>query len=274
MEKNQKCFVCKVSIFSRTKQRTPKKYCSRACRQAAYRVREKTKREVSNLDRLLGVIAKAKEVLDPVYAEDLRLIHNVVKLHYTTVPFNAIDQTTWSNNRTPSIVAIYEYKDESNQLLYEVIRLKPKGFRQRRKDPKKPSKYLWNLGRVRRVLYRLPEICQAIIEQKVIFVVEGEKDADSLFSLGFVATTCPNGAMKWKREYSESLRNANVVIIPDNDLMGERHAKHVFDYLIGIAQKVRIVKLPDLPLKEDVTYWLENGGSKEKLLELVSQNAC
>ena len=50
------------------------------------------------------------------------------------------------------IVASYDYRDESGELLYQVVRFEPKGFRQRRP---KGQAWEWKLDGVRRVLYRL-----------------------------------------------------------------------------------------------------------------------
>jgi hypothetical protein len=88
-----------------------------------------------------------------------------------------------------SVEAHYDYCDESSTLLYQVIRLKPKGFRQRRPDGK--DGWIWNLDGVRRVLYRLPELLQ--FPDGTVFVCEGEKDADRVASLGHCATTVASG---------------------------------------------------------------------------------
>src|SRR5262249_11945638 len=74
-----------------------------------------------------------------------------------------------------TIVQTYDYRDEAGGLLFQVVRFDPKNFRQRRPDGE--GDWTWNLGDVRRVLYRLPDIAGAPPDQAV-FVVEGEKDAD------------------------------------------------------------------------------------------------
>ena len=51
--------------------------------------------------------------------------------------------------------ATYQYTDETGVLLYEVLRYEPKTFRQRRPDGN--GGWIWQLGDVRRVPYRLPE---------------------------------------------------------------------------------------------------------------------
>jgi putative DNA primase/helicase len=117
------------------------------------------------------------------------------------------------------------------------------------------------------VLYRLPELLAADPAAPV-YVVEGEKDADRLISEGLVATCNPQGAGKWRDEYSRHLRGRNVVVIPDNDDAGRRHANTVIQSLAGLAKAIKRVELPDLPPKGDVSDWLERHDILE-LRELV-----
>ncbi|MDQ6689072.1 MAG: AAA family ATPase [Gemmatimonadota bacterium] len=163
---------------------------------------------------------------------------------------------------------VFPYVDESGKTLYEVVRYQPKEFRQRRPDGS--GGYIWKLGDVRRVLYRLPEIIEAVSLGRRIYIVEGEKDVDSLLSLGLDATTIAAGAgAKWLPEYSETLRGADVVVLPDNDEPGRQHAEKITSALVGIAQRVRTLSLPDLPEHGDVTDWLMRCGDVEHLLELI-----
>jgi hypothetical protein len=144
-----------------------------------------------------------------------------------------------------NIVSTYDYPDADGQLLYQAVRLDPKDFRQRRPDGN--GDWIWNLQGVRRVLYRLPQVLKAVADGHTVFVVEGEKDADNLARLGLVATTNAGGAGKWTKAYSETLRGANVVILPDNDDAGRKHARQVARSLQGVATSVKVVPLPDLP---------------------------
>jgi hypothetical protein len=164
------------------------------------------------------------------------------------------------------IVKTYDYLDESGTLLFQAVRYEPKDFRQRRPDGK--NGWLWNLDGARRVLYRLPELLRAD-KHKWVFIVEGEKDVDRLYDEGLVATTCAMGAVKWDDNYSEFLNDRKVVVIPDNDEAGKRHAKAVAKSLTRAGVKARILELPGLPEKGDVSDWLDNGGDKGKLLQLI-----
>ena len=167
------------------------------------------------------------------------------------------------------IETTYDYRDEHRTLLYQVVRLhSPKDFRQRRPDGN--GGWHWNLDGVRRVPYRLPELLDAATTQTV-FVVEGEKDVDRLIKVGLIATTNPGGAGKWRREYERYLKRRKVVIIPDNDDAGRKHAHQVVQSLCEVATEVRILQLPDLPEKGDVSDWLDGGHTAEELVSLAAK---
>ncbi len=168
------------------------------------------------------------------------------------------------------IVARYDYRDAKGSLLYQVIRYRPKAFKQRRPAPS--GKWIWDLKGVQRVLYRLPEIVTAKPDDPV-FVVEGEKDADRLAILGFVATTSPGGAGKWKSDYNKALKGRHVVLLPDNDDPGRAHAEQMAASLAGLAASIKILPLPNLPHKGDVSDWLDAGGTTETLHALVDNQA-
>jgi hypothetical protein len=163
------------------------------------------------------------------------------------------------------IVAAYDYTDEKGKLLFQAVRFEPKDFRQRRPDGK--GGWMWNLDGVRRVPYRLPDVRRAIEEGTRVWIVEGEKDAETLEELHLCATTNPGGAGKWRAEYNEHFKAARVTIIPDRDEPGCKHAEQVARSLHAIAESVRIIELPD---GKDATEWIQkHGGSKAKLWDLV-----
>src|SRR5215210_5483238 len=96
-----------------------------------------------------------------------------------------------AGHQSRKIVATYDYRDEINTLLFQVVRYAPKGFAQRKPDGH--GRWIYNLKGARRVLYHLSEILKA----KTVYIVEGEKDADRLWSLGIPTATNPQGAGKW-----------------------------------------------------------------------------
>jgi 5S rRNA maturation endonuclease (ribonuclease M5) len=170
-----------------------------------------------------------------------------------------------NNNGVRTIVATYDYRDETGRLLYQSIRYEPKGFIQRQPDG---TGWKYKLNGVRRVPYRLIDLLSSE-SSKQVFIVEGEKDVDRLFSIGLVATTNAGGAGKWRDEYGEFLHARHVVIIPDNDEPGQKHAQQIARSLSGNAASIRILSLTKLPPKGDVSDWLDVGGTAEDLLRLA-----
>lgn len=172
--------------------------------------------------------------------------------------------------KTGRIVSEYNYRDEGGELVYQVVRFEPKDFRQRRPDGK--GGWTWNLEGVRRVLYNLPAISIANPE-KLVVIVEGEKDADALSALGVLATTNPGGAGKWDKVDSSPLKGRRVVILPDNDEPGRNHARQVGNALSGIAASVKVVELPGIPEKGDVSDFLNVAGNVVPDFEALAKDA-
>ncbi len=165
------------------------------------------------------------------------------------------------------VAATYRYCDEDGRLLLEAVRFLPKRFLQRRPDG--TGGWAWDVKGVRRVLYRLPELIAADPAEPV-FIVEGEKDVESVRALGLVATCNPMGALKWHsvaRDAANVLRGRQVVIIPDADFEGKAHAAQVARALRGAAGSVRMLELPGAG--KDATDWIAGGGTREELLHLA-----
>lgn len=154
------------------------------------------------------------------------------------------------------VIAEYVYRDESSQPLYKVVRYaNPKSFTQHRWTGRE---WATTLGSVQRVLYRLPETVDAIRSGSCVYVVEGEKDCDTLAALGLAATSTPAGAGNLKVEWLAPLKNAReVVVIPDNDDEGRKYAKRVADAVKAMNPSilVKIVEL-DVEAKGDVSDYL------------------
>lgn len=148
------------------------------------------------------------------------------------------------------VVATYDYADADGKLLYQVLRYEPKAFSQRRPDGN--GGWIPKLEE-RRVLYRLSELLK--YPDGTIFFCEGERDADKVASLGHCATTVACG--KWTDECIKALAGRDVLILEDNDDAGRAKALAAARALQVTAKTIRIVSLPDLPDKGDVSDWLD-----------------
>lgn len=167
------------------------------------------------------------------------------------------------------ILATYDYAALDGTVLYQVVRYFPKEFRQRRVGP--DGKWVWDMTPLKgkHVPYKLPKLKG----QNLVFIVEGEKDADALWHLGLPATTNSGGAKKWGASETKALQQAGVsrvVILPDNDQAGQDHATLVASSVKNAGIAVSVLELPHLPEHGDVVDWLGNGGSKDELVKLTA----
>jgi hypothetical protein len=181
------------------------------------------------------------------------------------------------------VVAEFPYHDEAGNVEFAAERIefwnadgtsglkdgKPKKtFRQKRPDPDRPGRWIYNVEGVRVIPYRLPEVIEAVANNHPVLIVEGEAKADLLWSWNVAATCNAGGACKWRAEHSAFLRGADVVIIPDADDAGTTHLEKVGAALHGIAKRVRVLMLPGLSPKGDIVDWAKNG-TREQLDALI-----
>ncbi len=148
------------------------------------------------------------------------------------------------------ITHVYDYRDASGNVVYRVCRTRGKQFPVARKDANSPTGWYWGLGDTPRVLYGLPAVLEAIRNGCIIYVVEGEKDADALNSAfpdrtDFCATCNPGGAGTWQPQYSETLSGAEHIVIvadKDGDEVGLKHARDIAESLHGKVKQLQIVR--------------------------------
>jgi len=185
-------------------------------------------------------------------------------------------KSSWNPFNDGKETAVYPYEDENGETVFEVIR-----FEVREDHPSYPDKTFrqrvpgkgWGRSRhgVEPILFRLPRVLKAVALGGVVYVCEGEKDVLTLEELGLTATCNAGGAGKWKEQYAECLARAHVVVIPDRDRAGEEHAATVARSCHKGATSVRVLRLPDLAPKEDITDWMEEGRTVEDLMSAVEQ---
>ncbi|MDA1027832.1 MAG: AAA family ATPase [Bacteroidetes bacterium] len=158
---------------------------------------------------------------------------------------------------TDTVVVNYDYVDEEGELLYQVVRKPNKSFSHRKPDGK--DGWEWSASGVRKVLYRLPQVLEAIENGETVIVTEGEKDVHTFEHYGYVATCCSGGAQGWKKEFGDIFDGANVVLCGDQDAAGRSYLRQVMESLT-CAANVSKVELP--PLFKDVSDWHDHRGSK------------
>jgi hypothetical protein len=216
----------------------------------------------------LGVSRTADKILLHCYA-GCRAETVVAKMGLTMA--NLFDDCnsfpTSTNGAKNTISAVYQYVDEQGELLYENVRRTPKAFAHRRPDGH--GGYIWKLNGVRRVPYRLPELIAAIDRGvEMVFLCEGEKDADALAALGLTSSNLKD----WKPKFNRYIGRSQIVIIPDHDAPGIKLANKTAAI---VARDIRSVKFVDLfgsaPLSDDhgkdVSDWIRGCKQDEGLGE-------
>ena len=167
----------------------------------------------------------------------------------------------WDGSDRQIITDAYDYSDEKGALLYQIVRYFPKTFRQRQPDG--AGGWIWR-KHPRQVLYRLRDV----IEAPIVFVVEGEKDVETLRDYGFVATTNAGGAKApWLAEYTNCLAGREIILIPDNDVPGWQRATAIGRSLLGTAARIRIQALPER--FKDISDWFAAGHSECELISMI-----
>jgi hypothetical protein len=176
-----------------------------------------------------------------------------------------------------SIVATYDYRDESGQLLYQAVRYQPKDFRQRRPDPERAGSWIWNLKGVRRVLYRLPEIRERLRRRpQPVLWVEGEGDADQGWAFGVPTTTIAGGAKALAGHAEEYLAQlawtgaTTVTCGPDHDAPGWGLMREIATKALAIGFLVFWLELDGLAYKGDLSDWIAAGHTAEQLTERLA----
>jgi 5S rRNA maturation endonuclease (ribonuclease M5) len=169
--------------------------------------------------------------------------------------------------RKLTLTATYDYRDALGNLVFQKQRFidedGKKTFVQRRIDPD-TGEWVRNLDGVEKILYNLPMVCAARDSGQTIWVVEGEKDVDTLSQMSIPATTMPGGAGKWLDIHTETLSGADIVIVADNDEPGKKHASEVAEKLKNAGCTVQ-VKISKVKNKADVTDHLEAGNDLDSL---------
>ena len=167
--------------------------------------------------------------------------------------------------------AVYQYHDANGRLVLEKVRYPGKRFVQRKPNGK--NRWEYKLSDCQKPLYRLPEVLVA----NEVFVCEGEKDADNVRALNLgnrgasifvAATTNFDGAGKWRDAYAPYFLGKKVVIFADNDEPGRKHAEQVARSVYPHVAGVKVVALPGLPDKGDVSDYLKSHSAEDLVSEI------
>jgi len=113
-------------------------------------------------------------------------------------------------------------------------------------------------------------------QDEPVYIVEGERDADTLTNWDAIATTFPNGAgfTQWIPLYNEGLKNREVIILTDNDDSGRKYGNTIARNLLNVAKSVKIIPATAIwdkcPEKGDITDITQAVGEEETQELLIS----
>jgi hypothetical protein len=165
-----------------------------------------------------------------------------------------------------SSVAAYIYRDAQGVPVMKVVRTAAKQF---------PT-YHWNGSAWVKgwpkvlVPYRLPTLLAAPVDALVL-ICEGEKDVETGIAQGFVCTSSPGGAGKWRSEFAAYFKGRpRVCIVEDNDDAGRRHSADILESLRGIVPELGVLRFPELESGGDLSDYFAAGGSKAYLEKRIA----
>lgn len=183
--------------------------------------------------------------------------------------------TTIASVAQPGGSVFYEYADENGEVIYKVERCATGRVPFLHHGPDGRGGFASSKGcmdGVVRVPYHLPELLGGPTN-KLVFLTEGEKDADRLRSLGLVATTNSGGAANFTADLAAHFAGRRVAVLEDNDKAGRDRTATVRPLLEQVGAKVVVVRFDDLPEHGDVSDWLDAGHTKADLIGRVREAA-
>ncbi|MCF7853620.1 MAG: hypothetical protein K9N51_02390 [Candidatus Pacebacteria bacterium] len=174
---------------------------------------------------------------------DLEFRHSGTKvkeaMRKLAIDANLIDPANEPMERT----ATYQYRDALGRDVMCVDRVEKLGldkkFSQWRKD--ESGKRVDGIAGVQRVLYRMEKWAGA----GEVALCEGEKCAEAMEALGYMATSNSGGSNGWFDSYASYLAGKHVDVWPDKDGSGEKWLTAVLASLEGKVESLRVMKVSD-----------------------------
>jgi hypothetical protein len=176
----------------------------------------------------------------------------------------------------PTLEQEWHYTDEDGVTMfikqrYKTYDAKGKTYKQLRVDEQ--GKRHATITGAKIVPYNLPEVEQARVNNRTVFLTEGEKAADALKSIGVCATCTHQGASSFPEDAIQYFAGLNVVILPDNDKVGWEFAKKAVKAIKNVANSIRVVDLPLEDAKEDAYEYVNRYGYDKTDLAAITKKA-
>ena len=175
-----------------------------------------------------------------------------------------------------SIVVVYNYYDANGSKRAEKLRYDDKSFTWRYRDEN--GKIVWKKPQGDCLLYNL-HILANYPKDKPVYLVEGEKDADTLVRMNYPAVCTPDGAGpgKFRAEYVKWFCDRQVIILGDNDEIGRQYMEEEASKIAPVADSVRVLDLRELwvemPAHGDISDYVAKFGDEAiKNVETLAAN--
>ena len=185
------------------------------------------------------------------------------------------EEISFAQHQAPVLEKEWLYRTEDGDVLFTKRRYKTndakgKTYSIHRVDAQ--GKRIAGLKDTRIVPYNLPELLDAKTAGRAIYLVEGEKAADALVSIGAIATTSHTGAGSWPEEITQYFAGANIVVIPDNDEPGRQYARRAISRLLPVVKSIRYLDLDLMVDGDDAYEWVYHAkGTRKELAEMAKQ---
>lgn len=173
----------------------------------------------------------------------------------------------WEKNLT----AEYRYTDAEGNYLYSKLRYEGEGIEGKiiRYGRIIGGVFHKGKGEEPAALYNLPALHKAIKSGRRVYIVEGEKDVETMRKYGCIATTA-GGTADWKKVYAREFIGASeVVIIADRDEPGQKLAQQISKDLRPIVYSHKVVTPSGLNHGDVTDYLTKEDATIEDLLNLV-----
>jgi hypothetical protein len=169
-----------------------------------------------------------------------------------SLPHTPIERKVVPFKKLPEeIEGQWDFHWEDGELITRVIRYRENGEKRYGQIHLEGDEWVWGMGRIPHLLYRLPDLLALDKRQPLLFV-EGEKAAEACIRNGLFATTNIGGAgKKWSEDYTRWLSGRRIIFIPDNDEVGQKHMLEAANAMKGKASVKLMPPLPGVGPKGD-----------------------
>jgi putative DNA primase/helicase len=161
------------------------------------------------------------------------------------------------------------YEDSSLSPVMVVLRVESNGGKEFRQISRCEDGWTCSALRRDRPLYQTPRL---LFNDGPVFVVEGEKCVDAAWSVGMLATTSSGGSNAVEYSDWSILAGREIVILPDNDVAGDRYAAEVSKQVwLSGALSVAIIRLArrwSMGEGDDIADLIERGVDLTPLMEM------